>query len=66
MFGSLLSSAIKVVTLPVDAANATLDVMCGGDGSKDSRNDPDCPNPLSVIESIRDAVADAAEDIDDD
>ena len=65
MFGDLISSAIKIVTLPVDAASATLDVVTGGDGSKKSRNSPDNPNPLSLVEEIRDAVADAAEDIDD-
>ena len=63
MFGSLLSSAIKIATLPVDAANIGMDVMTGGDGSKSSRNDSD--NPLSLLEQMRDAVADAAEDIDD-
>jgi len=65
MFGNFISSAIKVVTLPVDAANAAMDIACGGDGSKRSRNAPDCPNPLSLIESVRDSAADAAKDIDD-
>lgn len=66
MFGKLISSAIKVATLPVDAANATLDVVTGGSGSKRSRNhNPDFPNPLSMVEKARDAVADAAEEIDD-
>lgn len=62
MFGKLLSTAIKVVTLPVDAASAGLDVLTGGDGSKRSRND-DC-NPFGMIEQIRDRIAEAAEDID--
>lgn len=66
MLGKLISSAIKVVTLPVDAANAAMDIATGGDGSKRSRNDPNCPNPLSLVENVRDAVADAAKDIDDD
>jgi hypothetical protein len=62
MFGQLISSGIKIVTLPIDATNAGLDVLAGGNGSKRSRLD--CPNPLSLAEEIRDAVADAAESID--
>ena len=66
MFGKLLSSAIKIATLPVDAANAAADLVTGGDGSKRSRNhNPDFPNPLSFAEKLRDKVAEAAEDIDD-
>lgn len=69
MFGKLLSSAIKVATLPVDAANAAADLVTGGDGSKHSRNhNPDFPNPFSLAEKLRDRVAEAAEaaeDIDD-
>lgn len=64
MFGKFISSAIKVVTLPVDAANAGLDVLAGGDGSKRSRLS--VPTPLSLVEEVRDAVADAAEEIDED
>jgi len=63
MFGKLLSSAIKVVTLPIDAANIALDVATGGDGSKESRNDD--LNPLSDLENIRDRIAESAEEIDD-
>lgn len=62
MFGKLLSSAIKVVTLPVDAANAAMDIATGGDGSKRSRSE--CPL-TGDLEHLRDVVADAAEDIDD-
>lgn len=62
MIGKLLSTAIKVVTVPVDIANAGMDVLSGGDGSKASRNDSD--NPLSLVEHIRDAAANAAEEID--
>lgn len=65
MFGKLISSAIKVVTLPVDAANAAMDVVTGGDGSKRSRNHPDNCSPLALAEQIRDQVAKAAEDIDE-
>lgn len=65
MFGKLLSSAIKVVTLPVDAVNVAADVVTGGDGSKRSRNSSAFPNPISAVEKIRDRVAETAEDIDD-
>ncbi len=65
MFGKLLSGAIKAATLPIDGVNAGLDIITGGSGSKASRNDPDLPNPLSILERMRDRVADAAEDIDE-
>lgn len=66
MFGKLISSGIKIVTLPVDAASAAADLVTGGDGSKRSRtNTSDFPNPLGAMEKLRDRVAEAAEDIDD-
>lgn len=62
MFGKLLSSAIKVATLPLDVVNTAADVAYGGSGSKHSRAD----NPiLGDLEKIRDRVADTAEQIDD-
>jgi hypothetical protein len=64
MFGKLLSSAIKVVTLPVDAANAAMDIATGGDGSKASRTNDPC-SPLADLENLRDRVADAAKDADE-
>lgn len=65
MFGKLLSTVIKVVTLPVDAANVVGDIVTGGDGSKRSRNASDNCSPFALTEQIRDKVADAAEEIDD-
>lgn len=66
MFGNFISSAIKIVTLPVDAASAAMDLATGGDGSKRSRTKTDdFPNPLGLAEKLRDKVADAAESIDD-
>jgi len=62
MIGKLLSTAIKVATLPIDAASATVDVLLSGDGSKNSRKD-NC-EPFAILEQIRDAVAGYAEDID--
>lgn len=60
MFGSLLSKAIKVVTLPVDAAEIVVDVATGGDGDR-----RDLRNTFPLPSDVRDAVAKAAEDIDD-
>ena len=65
MFGNLISSVIKVATLPVDAASAAMDIAAGGDGSKCSRtNSADC-TALGELEKLRDRVAQAAKDIDD-
>jgi len=63
MIGKLLSTAIKIATLPVDAANAGMDILCGGTGAKNSRNGYD--SPLSALEQLRDKIADEAESIDD-
>lgn len=64
MFGKLISSAIKVATLPLDAVNAAQDIAFGGSGSKASRT-KDNFNPLGDLERLRDKVAETAEDIDD-
>lgn len=64
MIGKLISSTIKVVTLPIDTANAAADMMVGGDGSKLSRTRDEI-NPLAMAEKLRDRVADSAEAIDD-
>lgn len=67
MLGKLLSTTIKVVTLPVDAASAAADIVSGGDGSKHSRTRSGemLPNVPGAIEEMRDRVAQAAEDIAD-
>lgn len=62
MLGKLLSTVTKVATLPLDVANITLDVACGGDGSKRSRSD----SPLGGLEDIRDQVAESMEEFDED
>jgi hypothetical protein len=64
MFGKLLSTVIKTVTLPVDAANAAMDIACGGSGSKTSRTNDPC-SPLADIENLRDKIADAAKGVDE-
>jgi hypothetical protein len=61
MFGSLLSSAIKVATLPIDAVEAAVDVAAGGDGSKQSRNQSDA----NIASKLRDAICDTVEEIDE-
>jgi hypothetical protein len=63
MFGKLLGSAIRIVTLPIDAANAALDIAAGGDGSKESRTEDSITGDL---EKLRDKVAETADEIDDD
>ena len=60
MLGKLLSTAIKVATLPVDIAVATLDVVTGGDGSGKELERGDVPLPSK----LRDAICDKIEDID--
>ncbi len=64
MFGKFLSSTIKVVTLPLDAANIAMDFATGGSGSKASRTNANNASPLSWAEQVRDEIADAAKDID--
>lgn len=64
MLGKLIGTAIRVVTLPVDAANAGMDIMCGGSGTKRSRMSDD--SPLTMLEELRDRIAETAEDIDKD
>lgn len=65
MFGKLISNVIKVATLPVDAASASLDIITGGDGSKRSRKGNESfPNPFALIEEVGDRVCESAEGID--
>lgn len=65
MLGKLIGTAIRVVTLPVDAASAGFDMLTGGDGSKRSRTNPNDFTPFGGLESLRDRIAEAAEDIDE-
>lgn len=59
--GSALSAVVKVVTLPIDIAETTLDVVTGGDGSRRDLKRGDIP----LVSTIRDAVCETIEDIDD-
>lgn len=63
MLGKLLSVVIKTVTLPVDATNAGMDILSGGDGTKDSRMNND-GSPFTMLENLRDRISDSAKDID--
>ena len=67
MFDKLLSTGIKIATLPVRVANAGADIITGGDGSKSSRTTPDpyMPSPLAAAENLADRAAEAAEEIDE-
>ena len=59
MIGKLLSTTLKVATCPIDIVEGALDVMSGGDGSKESREMADSP-----FSGIRDGICNALEDID--
>ena len=61
MFGKLLSTVIKVATIPVDIVETTIDVVAGGDGSKRSIDQADIPRPSA----IRDAICERIEEIDE-
>ena len=58
MFGKLISSAVKVVTLPVDILESGVDVACGGDGSKESKDQSDMPR----LGTLRDGICKGIED----
>jgi hypothetical protein len=60
MFGKLLSGAVKLVTCPIDIAESAMDVMCGGDGSKSSKQKND-----NFLSEIRDGICNGLEDLDD-
>lgn len=62
MIGNLIGAAIRVATLPIDAANAGMDILTGGEGDKRSRTED--WNPLGALEKLRDRVAETAEEID--
>jgi hypothetical protein len=59
MFGKLLSSTLKVVTLPIDVAEIVLDVTTGGNGDREGMDEV-----LPMPSKIRDKAARVLEDID--
>lgn len=58
MFGKLFSGVIKLVTLPVDVLESGLDVITGGDGSKESKESSDIPR----LGELRDGICKGIED----
>jgi len=61
MIGKILSTTLKVATIPIDAASIALDLAIGDDGSKQSRTQ----NPgTGDLETLRDRIAEALEEID--
>lgn len=63
MIGKLFGAAIKIATLPIDAANIGADILIGGDGSKRSRKDNLI---LGDLELLRDRITQTIEEIDED
>lgn len=63
MFGRFLSEVVDVVTTPVRAVNAAVDIVTGGNGSKESRRE--LPTPLTLIEEVAEVVSDELKDLDD-
>ncbi len=57
MIGKLISGAIRLVTLPIDIAESGMDILCGGDGSKESKQLGD-----NFLSEIRDGICDGIED----
>ena len=45
---------VKIATLPIDIADAGMDVLAGGDGSKRSRKQNDTPTGMLV--EMRDGI----------
>lgn len=62
MFGGFLKGVTKIVSSPLDVVDIGLDVVTGGDGSKHSRRD----SLLSGFIDVRDDVANAFEELDED
>lgn len=63
MFGSLISTALKTVTLPIDIVNTVADKATGGTGSKRSRTNDG--TAIGDIEQTRDEIADSFKALDD-
>jgi hypothetical protein len=60
MFGSLISTLVKVATCPIDIAESVVDVATGGDGSKSSKRSAGLPLPSE----LRDGACKALEEMD--
>jgi len=62
MIGTLLSKALKVVTVPFDLGDACADILTGGDGKKQGRKQ--IQDSIPCLSSLRDAACDVLEDLD--
>lgn len=65
MLGKLIGTAIRVVTLPLDAANAGLEILTGDSGTKRQRTNSATCSPLGDLERLRDRIAETADEIDE-
>jgi len=61
MFGKLLSTVTKVVTLPIDIFETSIDFATGGDGSRDGLKQADLP----LLSELRDSITDVMEKLDE-
>jgi len=63
MIGHILSKVVKVVTVPLDVCDAGLDLLTGGDGSKQGREQ--VKDAFPCLSSLRDAACDVLEELDE-
>lgn len=63
MIGSILGAAVRIATLPIVAADAAMDIACGGSGSKRERELTD--SPLNGLANLGEEIAKACENIDE-
>jgi len=59
MIGNILSGVVKIVTSPIDIAESAIDILSGGDGSKESKSISE-----PILSSIRDGICKGLEDLD--
>lgn len=64
MIGKFLEKTIRVATLPIDAAERTMNILIGEDGSRETQEKMQREG-LAPLSSIRDAIAGAAREIDE-
>ena len=56
--GKFISKTVKVLTLPVDIVESGFDILCGGDGSKESKEATGMPR----LGELRDGICKGIED----
>jgi len=62
MFGKLINSVIKVATLPIDIVESGVDVITGGDGSKESKENSGMPRLGELRDGICKGIKDTLDD----